>query len=163
MSKVYALSGARAAYLCGPSDLISELCPLTPPWSVSLPGQVAAVAALADPVYYRGRWEETCVLREALGARLRDDCGFDVVPGVANFLLCHLPPDGPDAPRLVEECRRSGLFIRDASTMGVAMGRHAVRVAVKDEATNARMVEIVRRALAARRGRELPRSRVVAV
>lgn len=143
MSKVYALSGARAAYLCGPSDWISELRPLTPPWAVSLPGQVAAVAALADPEYYQGRWAETHVLREALAARLRDECGFDVVPAVASFLLCHLPTDGPDAPQLVEECRRSGLFIRDASTMGEAMGRHVVRLAVKDEATNERMVEIV--------------------
>ena len=44
MSKVYALSGARAAYLCGPPDMIDELRPLRPPWSVSLPGQIAACA-----------------------------------------------------------------------------------------------------------------------
>ena len=90
------------------------------------------------------------MLRKALAARLRVECGFDVVPAVANFLLCHLPADGPDAQRLVEECRRCGLFIRDASTMGVAMGRHVVRLAVKDQATNDRMVEIVKRALSSR-------------
>jgi histidinol-phosphate/aromatic aminotransferase/cobyric acid decarboxylase-like protein len=49
MSKVYALSGMRAAYLCGPMDQLAELIPLTPPWAVSLVAQVAAVRALEDP------------------------------------------------------------------------------------------------------------------
>lgn len=52
LSKVYALSGARAAYLCGHPSQIDMLRKLTPPWAVSLPAQVAAVAALSDPGYY---------------------------------------------------------------------------------------------------------------
>ena len=39
MSKVYALSGLRAAYLCGPADIIAELRAITPPWAVSLPAR----------------------------------------------------------------------------------------------------------------------------
>ena len=39
MSKVYALSGARAAYLCAPPHLLEELRSVTPPWAVSLLGQ----------------------------------------------------------------------------------------------------------------------------
>ena len=46
MSKAYALSGVRAAYLCGPADMMRELRMLCPPWSVSLPGQIAACEAL---------------------------------------------------------------------------------------------------------------------
>ena len=42
MSKVYALSGARCAYLCGPAHLMDELRTISPPWAVSLPGQIAA-------------------------------------------------------------------------------------------------------------------------
>src|SRR5205814_10473124 len=40
MSKVYALSGLRAAYLCGPAAEIRQLRAITPPWAVSLPAQV---------------------------------------------------------------------------------------------------------------------------
>src|SRR5204863_2860682 len=70
MSKVYALSGARAAYLCGPAPLLEELRALTPPWAVGLVGQVAAVAALQDPDYYAARYAETRRLREQLALRL---------------------------------------------------------------------------------------------
>ena len=37
MSKVYALSGARAAYLCAGAHQLEELRAITPPWVVSLP------------------------------------------------------------------------------------------------------------------------------
>ena len=135
MSKVYALSGARCAYLCAAPHLLERLRSIAPPWSVSLPAQVAAVAALRDEPYYAARYRETTALREELMSALP----FDVVPGVANFLLCHLS----DARALVARCREQGLFIRDASTMGASLGDSAVRIAVKDRDTNARMLEIL--------------------
>ncbi len=46
MSKAYALSGVRAAYLCGPLTFVAELAQVCPPWAVSLPGQIAACEAL---------------------------------------------------------------------------------------------------------------------
>jgi histidinol-phosphate/aromatic aminotransferase/cobyric acid decarboxylase-like protein len=147
MSKVYALSGVRAAYLCGPAAIIGELAAHNPPWAVSLPAQVAAVTALKDRDYYARQYDQTHRLRETLAGALRDQCDFDVVSGVANFLLCHLPGDGPDAGALVEACRRRSLFIRDASNMGRSFGRHCVRIAVKDAATNQRMLSILAHAL----------------
>ena len=51
MSKVYALSGVRAAYLCCSPQLIETLKSLTPPWAVSLPAQAAAILALKDKYY----------------------------------------------------------------------------------------------------------------
>ncbi|GAF91730.1 unnamed protein product, partial [marine sediment metagenome] len=66
MSKVYALSGVRAAYLCASRQHLSDLIPLTPPWAVSLPAQIAAIRALQDPVYYADRYQETHVLRNML-------------------------------------------------------------------------------------------------
>jgi histidinol-phosphate/aromatic aminotransferase/cobyric acid decarboxylase-like protein len=147
LSKVYALSGARAAYLCGPPELIAELRALTPPYAVSLPAQVAAVAALADPDYYAERWAETRDLRAGLVAGLAGLGLTDAVPGVANFVLVHLPADGPDAATVVERCRGEGLFLRDAGTMGSRLGPRALRVAVKDGGTNRRIVEIIGEAL----------------
>jgi histidinol-phosphate/aromatic aminotransferase/cobyric acid decarboxylase-like protein len=71
--------------------------------------------------------------------------GWEIVPGVANFLLCHLPSPGPDAATVVRACREHGLFLRDAALMGSQLGTHAIRIAVKDQATNQRMIEILRR------------------
>jgi histidinol-phosphate/aromatic aminotransferase/cobyric acid decarboxylase-like protein len=143
---VYALSGVRAAYLCGPPPLVAEARCWCPPWAVSLPGQIAACEALTGVNYYRGRWQETAVLRDELQAGLEAQ-GWDVVPGCANFLLCHLPESAPDAARFVAELRRRGLFIRDVTTMGTALGWRAVRIAVKDRATNHRMLGMLAAAL----------------
>lgn len=143
MSKVYALSGARAAYVCGPPHLIADLRKITPPWAVGLPAQVAAVRALQDPEYYGRRWQETHALRKRLVSRLTSLTGMEVVPSVANFVLCHLPSRGPDAATVVARCRKRGLFLRNAATMGSQMGTHVIRVAVKDEETNSRIAEIL--------------------
>ncbi|MBI1372680.1 MAG: aminotransferase class I/II-fold pyridoxal phosphate-dependent enzyme [Phycisphaera sp.] len=140
MSKVYALSGVRAAYMVGPMHLIESLRPPTPPWAVSLPGQLAAVRALQDPDYYAARYAETHRMRDAMARELATRFDIDVVPGVANFLLCHLPQPGPNAAELVRACRTSGVFLRDASNMGDHLGDRAIRIALKDEATNATII-----------------------
>src|SRR6185369_14914809 len=90
MSKVYALSGARVAYLCSSPHQLEELKAITPPWVVSLPAQVAAVNALADPEYYAARYAETANLRVELATEL-SSLGLQVIPGIANFLLATLP------------------------------------------------------------------------
>jgi len=146
MSKVYALSGARAAYLCAPPALASALRQSLPPWAVGLPGQVAAVKALADCEYYAGRWRETADLRHGLGEGLRA-LAIDVVPGVANFLLCHLPVGGLTAADLIAACSRDDVFLRDVSSMGTSVGADTFRVAVKDAPTNARVLASIDRAL----------------
>lgn len=148
MSKVYALSGARVAYLCAPPALAQELRMITPPWVVSLPAQVAAVQALADPEYYRARWEETHALRAELAAGLRALPGIEeVVEGVANFLLCHLAPGGPGVEEVCRVCRARGVYLRDLRSMSAAAELNGFRIAVKDRATNRRMLEVVAGAL----------------
>jgi histidinol-phosphate/aromatic aminotransferase/cobyric acid decarboxylase-like protein/GNAT superfamily N-acetyltransferase len=142
MSKVYALSGARVAYLCAGPHQLEELRAHTPPWVVSLPAQVAAVKALADPGYYEARRSETRRLRTDLAGNLAA-LDWEVIPGSANFLLSHLPNEGPDARELVVACKRHRLFVRDAAAMGSCLGGRAVRIAVKDAETNRRMIEIL--------------------
>ena len=152
MSKVYALSGARVAYLCASPHQLEELRAITPPWVIGLPAQVAAVHALQDPDYYAARYAETAQLREALADQLRV-LGWEVIPGVANFLLCTLPVAGPAAAAVVHECRTHGLFLRDAAAMGAGLGERTVRIAVKDAATNARMLQLLRQVMATLPGR----------
>jgi histidinol-phosphate/aromatic aminotransferase/cobyric acid decarboxylase-like protein len=146
MSKAYALSGVRAGYLCASPSAIAELRGYNPPWAVGLVGQVAAVAALGDPDYYESQWMSTHGLRRELGRGL-SRLGIDVVPGVANFSLCHLPADGPDASDVVAAARAHGLFLREVGQMGRSLGPHAFRIAVKDDGTNARMLRILAQVL----------------
>jgi len=146
MSKAYALSGVRVAYLCAGAHQLEALRALTPPWVVSLPAQLAACLALQDSGYYEGRYAETHGLRKQLGEQLRS-LGWEIIPGTANFLLCHLPESGPSAEQLIQVCRGHGLFLRNAASMGSQLGSQAIRIAVKDAATNARMLRIISAAL----------------
>ena len=146
MSKVYALSGLRVAYLVAAPQNLEQLRALTPPWAVSLPAQVAGVQALGDAAYYAARWADTKNLRAELRRALRL-LKLDVVPGQANFLLAHLPANGPDAETFTARCRERGLFLRNAAGMGTGLGDRTVRLAVKDAATQHRMLEIMRAAL----------------
>ncbi|MEV5886690.1 histidinol-phosphate transaminase [Streptomyces sp. NPDC052020] len=149
LSKMYALSGMRAAYLVAGADTAAQLRRRTPPWPVSLPAQLAAVAALRDPAYYSDRWTRTHVLRSELAASLaRLDPEVEVEQAVANFLTLVLPSGGPSAARLVAECRRHDVFLRDLSPLSPLYEGRAVRIAVKDTAENARIVAACRAALA---------------
>ena len=144
MSKAYALSGARCAYLVAGAAAVAPLEARAQPWAVGLPAQIAAVFALRDPQYYAERWRQTHALRAGLATALAGSLGWEIVPGVTNFVLAHLPEDGPDAAAWVAACRERGLFLRDATGLGRRLGRHALRVAVKDGPTNAAMLGILR-------------------
>jgi histidinol-phosphate/aromatic aminotransferase/cobyric acid decarboxylase-like protein/GNAT superfamily N-acetyltransferase len=144
MSKVYALSGARVAYLCAGAHQLEALRALTPPWVVGLPAQVAAVRALQAPAYYQAFYRETAANRAQLASGLRA-LGWDVLPGIANFLLCHLPETGPAADTVVRRAQADGLFLRDATRLGARLGPRAIRLAVKDPATNTRVISLLRK------------------
>jgi histidinol-phosphate/aromatic aminotransferase/cobyric acid decarboxylase-like protein len=149
MSKVYALSGMRVAYLCASVHQLSALVPLTPPWAVSLPAQVAAVRALEDEPYYLARYRETRALRTELVGRLKEIGISEIVPGVANFVLCHLEPEHPTAADVTNEIKKHGVFLRDVSLMGRYLGERAIRIAVKNSATNTRIVDALEKTLCA--------------
>ncbi len=148
LSKVYALSGARAAYLSGPPTMMQELHRLSPPWAVSLIAQVAAVAALEDPDYYAARYAETHVLRNGLQEMLHDAFSeWTISTSPANWLLCRLPQSGPIAAEVYYRCRTKNLFLRDLSALGPKLGPYALRIAVKDELQNQRIVETLIRVM----------------
>jgi len=144
MSKVYGLSGLRAAYLCASPHQLEELKVITPPWSVSLPAQIAATYALHANDYYAMRYWETKDLREKLVQGLSAMGITEIIPGIANFVMFHLPETMDTAESIVKTCRDRGLFLRNVAGMGSEVGRRAMRIAVKDEETNNRMLEIFR-------------------
>jgi len=147
MSKMYALSGVRVAYLVTGSDAARTLRRRTPPWAVGLPGQIAAVRALESPLHYLRYWSMTHRYRRELASRLEAIRGLEVIPGVANFLLLHLGDRHPDAATVVRRCRAHGLFLRDAGRTSATLGDRAIRMAVRDRVSNLRMLEVFQGAL----------------
>jgi len=77
-----------------------------------LPAQMAAIAALKSPAYYRQKYEETHRLRTQLCLKL-ERMGLEVFDGVINSVLCRLPEGAPCAADVVTACSQRGVFIRD--------------------------------------------------
>jgi len=146
MSKCYALSGLRVAYAVG--QKMTELRRFIPPWAVSLPGQLAAVAALKNPTYYNQQYSIIHEQRKILTHELQQQ-NFSVLPGVANFILTFLPKGtSHTSSSFIEACRGKGVFIRDAQNMGVSLGNNSVRFAIRTHEENKRILECVKQVLA---------------
>ena len=145
MSKCYALSGLRVAYAV--SQKMADLRRFIPPWAVSLPGQLAAVAALRNPEYYNEQYDIIHQQRTVLSDKLGEQ-NFTVLPGVANFILTFLPEETQHtSSTFIEACKEKGVFIRDAQNMGVTLGNNSVRFAIRSSHENERIVECVKEVL----------------
>ncbi|MCW5937930.1 MAG: histidinol-phosphate aminotransferase family protein [Fimbriimonadaceae bacterium] len=146
MSKYYALSGLRVGYLVAAKSLVQMLAPSSPPWSVGLLAQVAAVEALRDPSYYRSMTHATSSMRGELERVLHRMEGVDkVYPSVANFLLLRL--ERPVAAEVVRRCAEHDVYLRNCDSLSDRFQGHFIRVAIKDGRTNVRICEVLRDAL----------------
>lgn len=134
MSKVYALSGARVAYLVTDARRAAELSPWLPPWPVGLLAQAAAMEALRDPSWYLAKYAETHHLREQLRARLAP---LRPVDSSVNFFL--IQPPHPAA--LAAALRERQIFVREFPS-GPLAGRY-LRVTVKDAEQNERIAAAI--------------------
>jgi histidinol-phosphate/aromatic aminotransferase/cobyric acid decarboxylase-like protein len=138
MSKVYALSGARVAYLVTNALRAAQLRPWLPPWPVGLLAQAAAMEALRDPSWYVAKYAETHQLRAHLRERL---ASLRPVESSVNFFLI----EPPDPAALAAALRQRRIFVREFPD-GPLAGRY-LRVTVKDPGQNQRLAD----ALLARR------------
>lgn len=124
MSKCYALSGIRVAYLVGPNNSkIDKVKLLTPPWVVSYIAQIAGILALTDENnYYPKMWELTRTLREEMCTELART--RNVIGGAGNFIV--IKHDEPDKLRNV--LREFGIYVRSFNK--------AIRIAVRSKREN---------------------------
>ena len=129
MSKVYALSGLRVAYLVAPAVLRRRLARLIPPWPVGLAAQVAAVEALRDPQYYAARYAETHQLRREAFLRLSAIPGLRVHPSQSNFYLV----ETDHAAALAERLRAMNIFVRQFDGSSGILDSRYLRIAVKGD------------------------------
>jgi histidinol-phosphate/aromatic aminotransferase/cobyric acid decarboxylase-like protein len=90
------------------------------------------------------RYWETKDLRGKLVQGLSAMGITEIIPGIANFVMFHLPETMDTAESIVKTCRDHGLFLRNVAGMGSEVGHRAMRMAVKEEETNNRMLEIFR-------------------
>jgi threonine-phosphate decarboxylase len=140
-TKFFGLPGLRIGYAVSDERTIETLAAGREPWTVSVPAERAAVAALND----WGRIQKTRKLiaqeRERLLSELRLLPGVEPFPSPANFIFVKLV--STDAPTLTESLGFRGILIRDCSSFP-GLGNRFVRIAVRTRRENDRLVQALR-------------------
>lgn len=117
-SKAYGLAGMRVGWGLFPADIARELRKVMNPNNISVAGQAAATAALADQDYMAETCRQTAVLRDGLQRRLQL-AGYDVSGSFTNFVLIRM--GSPDTARRADEALRAeGVFLRPQGGAGLA-------------------------------------------
>lgn len=136
LTKTWAIPGIRAGYAVGDAGVIADLAAQQPPWSVSTPAAAAMIACSSD-IAVR---ETADIVREIASDRevLVDaliSLGLDVLgPATAPFVLVSVEDDTRD------KLRTKGFAVRRGDTFP-GLGDSWVRIAVRDPATTAALVE----------------------
>lgn len=144
MSKVYALSGLRVGYLVANTKIIGKLAKFSPPWAVSLAGQMAGIEALNDERYYQQRYQETHQLRADLTRQLSELPFLRVYPSVANFLLIELLDQHMSAQQIVHALKQHQIYVRNADSMSRQFDDKFLRIAIKPAHQQQRIVAALR-------------------
>lgn len=117
-SKAYGLAGARVGWGLFPNNVASEVRKVMNPNNISLSGQAAASASLADHAYMRETCDLTIKLRDHFIDRLRE-AGFKVADSFANFALIRFDCV-ETAQRADAFLRSNGVVARSQSGVGLA-------------------------------------------
>ncbi|WP_061927950.1 histidinol-phosphate transaminase [Altererythrobacter epoxidivorans] len=142
-SKIYGLAGERIGWATGAPHLIDALNRIRGPFNVTISGQAAAIAAVADQAFVeRSREHNRAELTrfttaiEALGNH-----GLRPVPSKANFLLVLFEGD-LTAERALGEIANAGYAVRHLPGQGLP---HALRITIGRSGDMDEIIKVLRR------------------
>ena len=122
-SKAHGLAGVRIGYGIGPAELMSCFARLRTTFSVSVPAQAAALAALEDEAHTRRAVENNADQAQRVIDGVTQ-LGYRVVPTWANFIYCEL---GEDAAAVTKRLEAEGVIVRSLVPWGAPT---AIRVTI---------------------------------
>lgn len=139
-SKIHGLAALRVGWGYAPSHIIEPIERIRPPFNTSIPGQEAAVAALADlefqarSVALVEQWRP--FLTQQLGG-----LGLEVTPSAANFVLVNFPATpGKTALEAEAFLASRGYLVRAVANYGLP---DAIRITIGLEEHNRAVVELL--------------------
>jgi histidinol-phosphate aminotransferase len=91
-SKAYALAGVRLGWSYSPPEVTDVLNRVRNPFNVTVPAQVAGLAAIDDIAHLDAARTHNDVWRPRMTAKL-EGLGLEVAPSEANFLLVRFPDE----------------------------------------------------------------------
>lgn len=141
LTKALCIPGTRLGYLVAAPAWVERFGTLAAPWSLNA---FAAAVARALPEHLHELAEDRRLndsRREALSKSLAA-LGAKVLPSKTNFLLCDF---ARSMAEIVQALKREGILVRECASFGLPA--NFLRLAVRTEEDNARLVEALERAL----------------
>jgi threonine-phosphate decarboxylase len=136
-TKLYAMPGLRLGYgLCSNHELIKRMKQSMQPWNVSIPAQMAGIAALEEKEYVKHsllllREERTYLINELIKLE------FKIFESKANYIFFKTEKG------LYEKCLKKGILIRNCSNYkGLEEGYY--RIVVKTREENMQLIDVLR-------------------
>ncbi len=145
-TKLYALPGLRLGYLVASKKLVRKMRRVQPPWMVNALAQVAGIEALKERSYAAQTVAGLNQEKKRLLSELSRVPGLVPCPSAANFILCRIASEGIDAQGLSDRLGPKGILIRDCSNYR-GLGRRFVRIAVRNQEENERLISSLREVL----------------
>ncbi len=135
-TKFYGMPGLRVGYALADAATARMLRRGQEPWSIDIPSERAAIAALTDWGYAAKTRRYIAKERERLLSGLRLIRGVEPFPSPANYILLKLT--GIDSQLLTDKLGRRGLLVRDCSSFPGLDNRY-IRIAVRTWWQNRRL------------------------
>jgi histidinol-phosphate aminotransferase len=145
-SKAHGLAGLRVGYGIGPAELMADLARMRTTFSVSVPAQAAALAALDDDAHIERAVKNNAAVADLLSGELTR-LGYRVVPTWANFVYCDLRRNACEFAKWMQV---GGVIIRALGAWGAPT---AIRVTIGTPEQNERFLTVVRKVMEQAPGR----------
>jgi len=146
-TKCYGCPALRVGYAVASPETAKQVAAQLPAWSVTTLALDAMIEALKDEAYARATLEENERERSRLSKALAK-LGLHVFPSAANFLLLRLPENCSSSAQLREQLiLRHRILVRNCDSFEGLETGHYIRVAVRREPENNRLVEAISESL----------------
>lgn len=135
-TKIYGMPGLRLGYaVCEDKEILSKIRTVLQPWNVSIPAQMAGIAALEDEAYLKKTHKLIQKERNYLKEEMEKGLAEKVYDSYGNFLLFQAEED------LAERLLEKKILIRDCSNFP-NLSRGYFRICVNGHKEN---IEFIKR------------------
>jgi len=140
LTKFFGCPGLRVGYAVASPETAQSIAAQLPAWPVSTLALNTLAEALRDGAYAQETLARNAAARAVLAEQLQLS-GCEVAPSQANFLFLRLPPGRDAAEVRARLIREHKIVVRECDSFeGIKPGRY-LRVAVRDEKDNLRLVQ----------------------
>jgi histidinol-phosphate aminotransferase len=117
-SKAYGLAALRIGWGYGAADVIAAMARIRLPFSVSRPGEAAAIAALADQSFVDRSVAQFAAGRARLAIAL-EQLGLRTLPSACNFVTVSFTDAPVSAGAVCDALAKTGILVRHLSNYGM--------------------------------------------